>query len=59
MPPMPSRPILVRVALLTWLLVGLVVLADGVARQELRQAIGRTSVASAAVVDEPAGAADE
>lgn len=55
---MPSRPLLVRVALLTWLLVGLVVLADGVARHEPRQAIGGTIVASAAV-QEPAGAADE
>jgi hypothetical protein len=56
---MPSRPILARVALLTWLLVGLVVLADSVARHELRQAIGGTTVACAAMVDEPASAADE
>jgi hypothetical protein len=59
MPPMPSRPILARVALLTWLLVGLVVLADSVARQELRQAIGGTTVASAVTDTQPVGASDD
>jgi hypothetical protein len=48
---MPSRPILVRVALLTGLLIGLVVLADNVAQHELRQAIGRTIVTSAEMVE--------
>jgi hypothetical protein len=38
MTPMPSRSILVRVALLTGLLVGLVALADGVVRKQLEQA---------------------
>ena len=38
MTPMPSRPILVRVALLTGLLVGLVALADGVVRKQFEQA---------------------
>jgi hypothetical protein len=40
---MPTRPILVRVALLTGLLVGLVVLADGVVRQQLQHAASDTA----------------
>lgn len=56
MPPMPSRPILVRVALLTWLLGGLVVLADGVARHQLQRAIDGTTATSAVADAKPDGA---
>ncbi|GLS74604.1 hypothetical protein GCM10007890_66220 [Methylobacterium tardum] len=59
MPPMPTRPIFVRVALAVVLMAALVVLADGVARHELRQAIGSTTVASAAIAEQPADASDE
>lgn len=57
--PMPSHPILTRVDLLTVLLVGLVAIADGVVRHELRQAASGMSFASAVAVAEPAGASDE
>lgn len=39
---MPSRPILVRVALAVVLMAALVALADGVAQHELRQAASAT-----------------
>lgn len=42
MPPMPSRPILVRVALAVVLMAALVALADGVAHHELGQATSAT-----------------
>jgi hypothetical protein len=48
MPTMPSRPILVRVALLTGLLVGLVAFADGVVRRQLEQATGNMASLHAA-----------
>jgi hypothetical protein len=44
-PPMPTRPILVRIALVTVLLAGLVVLADSVARHELTESAGETAFA--------------
>lgn len=48
---MLNRSILVRGAFIGLLLVGLVALADGIARQQLRQAIGdMTSVPVTAVV---------
>lgn len=56
---MPTRPILVRVALAVALVAALVALADGVAQHELRQAIGGTIVTTAAVDVRPAGASDE
>lgn len=59
MPPMPCRPILVRLAVLTGLLVGLVALADGVAHRELQQAIGSTTMASAVAEAQPADVSDE
>ncbi len=59
MPPMPTRSILVRVALAILLLAGLVVLADSIARQELREATGGTAMADATVNAQPAGALDD
>jgi hypothetical protein len=56
---MPTRSIFVRVALLAVLLTGLVMLADGVARHELRQATGETTLTSAVAAAEPASASDE
>jgi hypothetical protein len=56
---MPARSTLVRVALLAVLLAGLVTLADGIARYELQQAIGGTSVADASVDAQPAGTSDD
>lgn len=56
MPPMPSRPILVRVALLTGLLVGLVALADGVVRQQLEQATGDMASLPATDIAQTTGA---
>jgi hypothetical protein len=56
---MPTRSILVRVALLAVLLAGLVTLADGIAGYELQQAIGGTSVADASVDAQPAGTSDD
>lgn len=56
---MPCRPILVRLAVLTGLLVGLVALADGVAHRELQQAIGSTTMASAVAEAQPADVSDE
>ena len=53
---MLNRSILVRGAFIGLLLVGLVALADGVVRQELRQATGAHGLASGTVVAEPAGA---
>lgn len=47
MPLMPTRPILIRVALALALIVAMVMLADGVALHELRQATGETHVVSA------------
>ncbi|MGH1575573.1 hypothetical protein ACRAWG_39355 (plasmid) [Methylobacterium sp. P31] len=48
---MPTRPILIRVALAVVLMAALVALADGVARHELRQAASTTvSLPAAAVV---------
>ena len=44
---MPTRPILIRVALALALIVAMVMLADGVALHELRQATGETHVVSA------------
>jgi hypothetical protein len=44
---MPTRPIVVRIALAVVLMAALVTLADGIARQELRQAISGTTVADA------------
>jgi hypothetical protein len=59
MSPMPTRPIFVRVALVAVLLASLVALADGVARHELRQAIGGTTAAAAMADAQPAGANDD
>lgn len=56
---MPTRPILVRIALAVLLLGGLVVVADSIARQELREATGGTSMADATVNAQPAGAYDD
>ena len=58
MPPMPTRLILIRAAVALVLMAVLVVLADSVARHELRQATGDTTVA-AAVVQQPAGTSDD
>jgi hypothetical protein len=58
MPPMPTRPILDRVARAPVMMVALARLADIVAREKLRQATGSTSVAYAAMVEHPAGAQD-
>lgn len=57
--PMPTRPILIRIALAVALVAALVALADGVAQHELRQAIGGMTMASAAVDASLAGASDE
>lgn len=59
MPPMPTRPILVRIALAVALVAALVALADGVAQHELRQAIGGTTIASAVMDAQPSGAFNE
>lgn len=56
---MPTRSILVRIALAVLLLGGLVVVADSIARQELREATGGTSMADATVNAQPAGAYDD
>ena len=58
-PSMLNRSILVRGAFMGLLLVGLVALADGIVRQELRQATSDMIMASATVIAEPAGASDE
>ena len=51
MPPMPSRPIFLRVILVAELLAGLVALADGIVRQELQRATGdRASIPAAGAV---------
>lgn len=47
MQPMPTRPILVRVALAVLLMVVPVVLADGITSQELQQAMGDTATLGA------------
>jgi hypothetical protein len=56
---MPTRPILVRIALAVALVAALVALADGVAQHELRQAIGGTTIASAVMDAQPSGAFNE
>jgi hypothetical protein len=58
MPPMPSRPILVRVALLAVLLAGLVALADGAIRLQLDKAVQAAQSSGARVTVRIAGAAD-
>lgn len=56
MPPMPSRPILVRVALAVALMAALVALADGVVRQQLQQATGEMASLPATEVAQTTGA---
>ncbi|MGH1589270.1 hypothetical protein ACRBEV_14055 [Methylobacterium phyllosphaerae] len=56
---MLNRSILVRGAFIGLLIIGLVALADGVVRQELRQATSDMTLASATVIADPAGASDE
>lgn len=53
---MPTRPILVRIALVTVLLAGLVVLANSVAHHELRESAGETAFASGTEVVQITGA---
>ncbi|MCJ2126901.1 hypothetical protein [Methylobacterium sp. J-077] len=53
-----SHPILIRTALALVLMVTLVVLADGVAYQEVIQAAGATTSQPAAAVVQTAGAAE-
>ncbi|MDP4004138.1 hypothetical protein [Methylobacterium sp. NEAU K] len=55
---MLNRSILTRSAFIGLLLAALVALADGVARHELQQATGNTTIASATVIAEPADASD-
>lgn len=56
---MLNRSILTRGAFIGLLLAGLVALADGVVRQELRQAASNMTMASAVVIAEPADASDD
>lgn len=53
---MPSRPTLVRVALMVVLLAGLVALADGIVQHELRQATSATAPLPVAEVRRTTGA---
>jgi hypothetical protein len=56
MPPMPTRQILVRVALAVMLMAALVVLADGVVHQELRRAASDTALLPVVEVVQTTGA---
>jgi hypothetical protein len=53
---MPSRPILVRVAFAVVLMAALVALADGVVRQQLRQAASDTASMPTTEVAQTTGA---
>ena len=56
---MPSRPILIRVALAVVLVTALVALADGVAQHELGQAAGVVAGTAAVADAQPAGVRDD
>lgn len=55
---MPTRPILVRVAVAVVPMAVFVALADGVAHHELRQTIGSTPLLPATIVVRTAGVAE-
>ncbi|MDE4915099.1 hypothetical protein PQI07_31165 [Methylobacterium sp. 092160098-2] len=56
---MPTRPILIRVAIALVLMAALAALADGVAQHELQQATGNMAGASVVADAQPAGAHDD
>jgi hypothetical protein len=56
---MLTSSLIVRCAFIGLALAGLVALAEGIVRYQLRQATSETTLASAAADAQPAGASDE